>query len=335
MKTRSIVLCDPDTYYATGLASYMMEHFSDINIHIYTNTECYFADEGEYDIGLLESSFAKVDSFKRQGKIRKKYLMCDGTEDADLMHLECIDKFSPMDEIINKITENEEKAPRLISLESGNSSVVGIYSPISHELQLPFAMAAARQYAVNEKVLFVDLEEISILSTLTGQDNSKNMLDCLYMLSTEEKGEVDLSEYINEYMGFDYIPPFIGPDEINEIGKASWKRFFESVLYMGYDKIVVLFGRAIDGFCEIISSISQLIILSRPGDFYKKSTDAFTRYLIDQDVQTDMGVVQLPMSAQNLSDGSYCTEELLMGNLGAFVQKLITESMVKTAVAYG
>lgn len=337
LKTKEIVLCDTDAYYATNFASYLMERISDLSIHIYTTTESYFSDTREYDVGLLTAPFVEMDSFRKRAGVKKKFLLCDGSEDEDLKYLECIDKYSSMDEIMSKVIKASDDKSHLIEMNLNEcSSIVGVYSPISHELQLPFSMALCRSYSSSGRVLFVDLEEISIMNSLTGQTCDKNMLDLLYMLSSDSTDEVDLNGYINEFMGFEYIPSFVGPDEINEISKLAWQKFFNSIIRMGYEKIVVLFGRAIDGFGEIVQSLEQLIILSKSGDFYKKSTQAFINYLETMDIDSNKTVVDLPMSAGNLIDGGYCIEELLMGNLGAFAGRLISDGYsAKNEVAYG
>ena len=337
MKTKEIVLCDTDAFYATNFASYLMEHVSDLSIHIYTTTESYFSDTKEYDVALLTAPFVEMDSFRKRTGVKKKYLLSDGTEDEDLKYLECIDKYSSMDEIMMKVLDTTNEKNHLIEMSSSEcSSIVGVYSPISHELQLPFAMALSKNYSADGRVLFIDLEEISIMNALTGQTSEKNMLDLLYMLSSDSTDSVNLDDYINEFMGFEYIPSFIGPDEINEISKAAWKKFFNAIIRMGYEKIVVLFGRAIDGFADIVQSLEQLIILSKSGDFYKKSTQIFINYLDTMEIDSNKTVVDLPMSAGNLTDGSYCIEELLMGNLGAFVGRLnVYGCPARGELAYG
>lgn len=65
--------------------------------------------------------------------------------------------------------------------------------------------------------------------------------------------------------------------------------------------------------------IKRMILLSRPGDFYKKSSRKIEAYLSSINGEIDVQRLELPMSASNLTDGSYRIEQLLSGNLGRFV----------------
>jgi hypothetical protein len=247
-------------------------------------------------------------------------------------------KFQAVDKILDEITELREVTKSSISIKNSNekSKLIGVYSPVNHELQLPFSMALGQAYRTGGKVLFVDLEEISIMPNLIGRNCERNLMDLLYLLNTNtEDMENSLSEYVRSFMGFDYIEPFWNPNEISEIDEDTWDRFFEMLVKTDYDVVVVLFGRAINGFSRYIERLNRLFVLGRPGDYFKKGQENFLDYLDRIQANISVENVILPMSAGNLSDGTYQLEELLQGNLGVFVRKLMNSNERNVIENYG
>lgn len=317
MKNKEIALCDQDASYITMFASYLLEKVN-VGIHIFTTPESFFSDTRDFDIALMTDEFMEVSSFKQSGSIAKKYYL-DENRKKEAGH---IYKYQSMEEILNQVQEFKElkKAGKVVTRESESSNLIGVYSPISHELQLPFSMALGQSLEDYGKVLFLDLEELSIMPSLIGYESERNLSDLLYeMCSNKEK--VDISDYVRHFMGFDYVSPFLRPDEIGQIDEESWKIFFNKLRNMDYDHIVVLFGRAICGFSEILGMVDQLYVLGKPGDYFKKGHEAFIKYVENLDKDVSIKNVLLPMSATNLTEGTYCIEELLQGKLGLFVKR--------------
>ncbi len=323
MNNLQIALCDQCEDYIIKLASYLMEK-ANASFHIFTSTEGFFTDENNYDIALLSEEFADVGNFKPKGMIKHKYYL---TEDQEDKTEDGIYKYQSVDNIFDQIKELKSTYAKTKS-NDGMSKLVGVYSPAAHELQLPFSMALTQIYGTNKKVLFLDLEEISILPNLIGSSCERNLMDYLYELSTGQE-EIDLSKYVKSYLGFDYIEPFINPTEIGEIDEETWSRFFDVLSTAGYDIVVVLFGRAINGFNKYIQRLDKLFVLGKPGDYFRKSQELFLDYMERSNTDIELHNVLLPMSAGNLSDGAYQLEELLQGNLGVFVRKLLQENMVE------
>ena len=162
---------------------------------------------------------------------------------------------------------------------------------------------------------------------LIGRNCERNLMDLLYLINTNEGTNVDLSEYVRSFMGFDYIEPFLNPNEISEIDENTWDMLFDSV-------VVILFGRAINGFSKSIERLHKLIVLGRPGDYFRKGQEIFLDYLDRIRLEVPVENIILPMSAGNLSDGTYQLEELLQGNLGVFVKKLMTENQKQVVENY-
>ena len=331
MKNLEVALCDCCEDYILKFASYLMSNMS-VSIHIFTTTESFFADEACYDVAIMTEDFKEVSEFRPKGKVKRKYFL---SEEPNLDREEYIFKYQSVDVILDRIEELKKQKIVGASIKKSNkkSKLIGVYSPVSHELQLPFSMALGQAYRTGGKVLFLDLEELSIMPNLIGSSCDRNLLDLLYDINTSTN-EVELSTYVRSFMGFDYVQPFQNPNELCEIESDTWNLFFEMLEKTDYDVIVVLFGRTINGFTSIIQRFEHLFVLGKPGDYFKKGQEAFFDYLERINVDVDRENVILPMSAGNLSDGTYQIQELMQGNLGVFVKKLINVKVQNANESY-
>ena len=324
MKKLEIALCDTDDAYVTMLASYVLKTLrSRVNIHVFTTPESYFASEQSYDLEILSEDFEEVSHFKACKASQKYYLTEDemASEDNRIYKYQAVDQILSGIEMLNHISEAQGLG--VIAKDKG-SELIGIYSPVSHELQMPFALALCQAIKGDERVLFLDLEELSIMSSLFNKRDENNIMDLLFDLKS--KDETELSEYVHQYMGIDYINPTYNPNELCEIDEESWYELFRKLKQGGYSKIVVLFGRTVCGFSNLIEELSELIILGKPGDYFDKSRQLFGDYLKRIEANVQVKDVVLPMSANNLTEGTYCLQELLAGNLGSYVNRLIEQS---------
>jgi hypothetical protein len=146
-------------------------------------------------------------------------------------------------------------------------------------------------------------------------------MDMLYMMAQPEEIRLNITDYVTSFMGIDYIPPFHNPEEFNDVDSETWQKFFTFIASLGYDHIVILFGRTMQGFTDMLTCCDELIVLNKPGDYYRMSQNRFLQYLEECHIATAVASVLLPMSAGNLVDGTYVLEELIQGNLGVFVRK--------------
>lgn len=318
MKNKEIALCDQDSLYITMFASFLMEHVSNAGIHIFTTPESLFADDADYDVAIMTEDFSEVVDFRKSGTIKKRYILVEEQSKGDNEIL----KYQSMESILSMVPELDAiRGKNIVSTKNkSKTKILGVYSPISHELQLPFSMALGQSMEEYGKVLFLDLEEISILPGLIGGYFEDNLTDLLYEICANENTK-EITDYVHQFMGFDYISPFMRPDEITEIDEGTWKLLFERLQGLGYDTIVVLFGRAISGFSSILQMVNKLYVLGKPGDYFKKGQQQFLDYVDGLEYEVDVQSVLLPLSASNLTEGTYCIEELLHGKLGLFVRR--------------
>ena len=124
-------------------------------------------------------------------------------------------------------------------------------------------------------------------------------------------------------------------EEMADVEKETWITFMHRLMMSDYDTIVILFGRTIRGFQDIVSGCQEFIVLGKPGDYYQKSQTKFVEYAQTHYHNAEIHEVMLPMSAGNLVDGTYAIEELIQGNLGMFVRRMIRQGVMAKDLSYG
>lgn len=333
---KSIVVCDSDEAYVQAFSTYLMGKLQGMNIVSFTSEEAFLESEAVYQIGILSKDFLSVLEFSGKDMVREKFYLCEDEIAEEYQHLPMVYKYQSMEivEEMLKRVQQKENSSWWNHGEGKQPYMAVIYSPISHELQLPFALSLAQIYREKGKVLFLDIEELSILQVLTKQQAQRSFVDLLYVMQQEETfGGID--GFTSCFMGIDYIHPFSCPEEMADVEKETWLQFMSLLTKSHYDAVVLLFGRTIPGFREIISGCQELIVLGKPGDYYMKSHSRFMEYANGQWEDVDIQEVLLPMSAGNLVDGTYGIEELIQGNLGMFVRRILRHKEHAGEMRYG
>lgn len=335
MTKNKLVVCDLDEAYVEAFAAYLLEKLEDVEISTYTNVLDFKRDQNKmYDVGILGKEFLEVLERDSANNILEKLYLCDERIASEYEYLPMVYKFQSMEiveEMLRRIQMRVRKSQWEDRGKSQGAHIIGIYSPISHELQMPFGLALCQTYSEQGKVLYVDIEELSIMQSLMCKDGGKNMQDLFYYLKQDK--EIEIEEFVSSFMGVDYLRPFNNPEELNEVSKEDWEKFFSIIKLGGYDNVVVLFGRTIQGFSNIIRGYDELIVLSKQGDYYDKSRECFCEYLKKIGVEIELKNMVLPMSASNLTMGNYVLEELVQGNLGMYVRRQLLER--KAGVVHG
>ena len=197
-----------------------------------------------------------------------------------------------------------------------------IYSPMHHELALPFALSMSRILAEQGQTLLVDMEEISLLPELLERSPNRDLGDYLYYLSSggKETGS-DITDFLGYYEGFYYLAPLQGIGAVADVKEEDWCRLFEQLSREEFTQILWLMDAQIQGMPQILERVSEILLLGKPGDYYVRSQKKFLEQLVEAGLEEKVHAMMLPMSAGNLTSGGYHMSQLLNGNLGGYVRK--------------
>ncbi len=319
----NILVCDEDSSYVKSLCRFLAWTKEEIRISGYTDLDEFLNSDGEYDLGILGRTFLnEYEKMMPDVKLKRILYLCEDEND-DSQQAESIYKYQSMDTFLDRIYSaiRQDDVMRMLSgMKVDKGSSTGIFSPIWHDLRLPFSVAVTKAKNKDGKALFVDLETISILPELLGRNMENDLMDLLYLMESEGEPEFVLEEYIYYFEGIALLPPMRNPGRISEVTKAQWERLFVTAEKSGY-QLVVLMDQMLQGFEDIVCRMKELVLLGRPEDYYRKSQEKCMRYLSMIGDPPNLHEVILPMSAANLADGTYEFGQLLEGNLGSFVSR--------------
>lgn len=317
MKTSKILICDTDTAYTDALVGFLVDSGYGVLISVINDPDESIDPADGYEAVILGSGF-EDSRFIIQNGIRPDRLirLISGDTCKDPSEEIHVDRFGSMEKLIQAIGRVLGESNG--QMRHGGSVITGIYSPMHHELMLPAALAVCAILSEKkERVLFVDLEGLSILGDLTMDDG--DLIDFFYLQETGK--DALLKDHIRYSDGFYYLPAMKNPSEAAYITEAQWMRLIGSVESMGFDDVVILFDHVIQGFEKILSRLDEMVLITKNGDYYRKSEERFCNFIKDRGFDSDIKRINLSVNAGNLSDGSYSISSLIQGNLGEIIKK--------------
>ncbi|MBR1628465.1 MAG: hypothetical protein IJ679_04245, partial [Lachnospiraceae bacterium] len=310
MRKQKIIICDTDSAYLRALCAYIISSGRRMELSSYSSIEKFQTENGIYDVALLGKAFLqnleeRGEDLSRFGKI---FVLTGDINETGGEHT-VLYKFQQMKGFLAKMQQyyshnlSDEDIAKM-----GDVSWTGIYSPIRHELQLLFALAYCKQKKdenPEDGLLFVDLEENSLMGDMMPGMGKKNVTDYLYLLESNTVTRDELMGCISYYENFAYLSPVRYFQELVSIDGRRWRRFFSSLCELGYKHIVVLFDSSLRGMEALFDYLKDLVLVGREGDFYRKYDRQIQSFLKDRDRPMEVRETLLPLTGANLSDGTY------------------------------
>ena len=337
MKKTSLFIADSDEAYLSAVTNYLLRSQKNLSVSACSDIS-HLKDPQSFDI-LLTSLDMADDVLSVVSAKRTVYLLSSG--DIPPEGAEVVYRFQPMDIFVEKLLRLEASKE-----QTGGPRMLGVVSPIHHELSLPFALALAKICSEEERTLFIDLTEASIMPELFSgsasfddredmdveedeplqpYDNGPDLLDVIYDI--ESTGAKRLPDrFVKKCDGFSYLPSACDPELLSEVTRQQWHHFMDACCHSGFDCVVILSDRLPGHFVEWKGRKGEIILLSKDGDYYRKSERRYSDYLSEKLPDVSRKIISLPMSAANLSDGTWYLESLIEGNLGKFVREKVANA---------
>ncbi|MBQ5430830.1 MAG: hypothetical protein IIU28_04165 [Lachnospiraceae bacterium] len=321
MKAVKLLIADKDSAYVQAMVNYLIGSGVNYEVTGYTKVELFLQEEGIFQLALLGEGF-----IEEVGHTKMKLghvLFLTGDIQKEREGYQPIYKFQMMGDFIRQLQKNL-KTPVTQATPAGRKDQrnICIYSPMHHELALPFALSMSRILAEQGQTLLVDMEEISLLPELLERSPNRDLGDYLYYLSSggKETGS-DITDFLGYYEGFYYLAPLQGIGAVADVKEEDWCRLFEQLSREEFTQILWLMDAQIQGMPQILERVSEILLLGKPGDYYVRSQKKFLEQLVEAGLEEKVHAMMLPMSAGNLTSGGYHMSQLLNGNLGGYVRK--------------
>lgn len=332
-----VAIYDADKGYRERFADYLMNHkASEMELAVFTNEQFFFEalDVDKFHLFVLGGGYETVLPRARAKKVPVLVLM-ESAQSYVKETIQMLDeqvvytsKYQSMDVITQKmqILANVKHSYSDRTALRRNPEIVGVISPVSHEMQILFSLLLARNMARAQKVLYVNLLEFAGFTEIFN-DTEYDLSDAILQVREAEVREERLRACIYEADGFSYISPVLNPENIREISGEDVNRLLDVLTeYMEYQMIVVDIGLNVAGFAEILPVCDRIFSLEKRGYLHETRTKQFISYLeraVDEAFVERIHHLEIPGQAKVICGGLNLLEQLDWGDFGDFVRSVV------------
>ncbi len=204
--------------------------------------------------------------------------------------------------------------------------VIGVFSPVKHEMQMMFSLLYARNVVREGKVLYINLMEFSGFSELFGE-RDYDLSDVMMLIRNEGYVAEDIHSYIYEMDNFSYICPSTNPENVKEIKGSDIKKLLEILAdYTDYQTIILDIGTGITDYGEILLNCNKIYCLEKRGYLFEIQIIQFYAYLekLGEAVFLErIESIEIPYQSKIVFGGGNLLERLNWSELGDFVRSKI------------
>ena len=331
MNRKNIIIGDLDEAYLSALSHYLMGSNPVFSISAFSNIDGFENEMETFDLCLVTSDF--LECVQDHEAKYKKILVLLSTREEPTNGYDSIYKFQSMDTFMDEIEKRLLPNMTYSSSSFMDSKIISVSSPIYHELRLPFALATAKILSESGRTLFVDMEENSVLSDLIGENEKGDIIDLIYRLSSGgEYGsyeDEDLRKLFDDitgfYEGFYYLSPANDAVSLYSVSDDDWRLFIDALKQSPFEHVIILSDHMNSGVLDCLVESRELLLVSKKGDFYKKSDRKYEEFLKEREISCPVKEIPLSLSAGSLTDGTYELAQLLEGKLGNLARKAVSD----------
>lgn len=238
-----------------------------------------------------------------------------------------IRKYQPAEDIVRSIIEScVDKEVRRTSAAIGRPvRVVGVYSPSGGSGCSSFAIALSRLLNASGKTLYLNLNEFSGISSLTGEQCENGISDLLYHMKQQTLTPEKILAAVRSFEGIDYIPPLRFADDRSAVSGEEYVKLVNAVLKnTAYDAVVLCMQSYAGEASELMELCETVYIPCGRDRMSILQVTEFEEYLRASGRQTlTEKVVRaiLPEEIPSIPMGTYI-DSLMFGPLGDLVRGL-------------
>ena len=329
-----VAIFDADKNYRERFTDYLMEYkATEMELSIFTNISFFFEtlDVDKFHLFVLGSGYEEV----LPKVIEKRVPILILTESVQSYVRESVgmmeeqvayaSKYQSMDGITRQMqmmTEikwrcKEEQVNRAVE-------VIGVFSPVRHEMQMLFSLLYAKNEGRRNKVLYVNLLEFSGFSEIFGEAEY-DIGDMILQVREENVKREFLLASIYEAEGFSYIAPLANPESVKEVIGEDIRKVLEWIIKeTDYQTIIFDVGTNVKGFLDVLSVCSKMYCLEKKGYLYEVQMRQFLTYLervVEETILERIELVELPGQMKVVGGGISLLEQLDWGEFGDFVRR--------------
>lgn len=341
MSRTIVAFCDSDDMYRERFAAYFVEHRQGkFTVHAFSVPELFLdtLKEQVFDIVVLGNGFdgAKQTVIKQGIPL----LLLSETVPERMMdeHAEptqeensCarIFRYQSMEGILHEMqvltagrTETAESEP-----EGTRMEIIGVYSPVSHEMQMPFSVVLAEYLSQTKKVLYVNLLKYSGFLELFGLAGEYDLGDITLSLRNKRLTPDTFARSVYQMDDVNYIPPFGNPENLHDFMPEDYFAFLEYLEEKtDYEVLIVDFGDVSEHLVKMLRRCTCIYCPVKSGYFFECRMNRFWKCLErggEGALKERFLAVNLPFSAKHIRGGGDVRRQLLWSEFGDFVRAYV------------
>ena len=345
MSKRKVAIYDLDQTYRERFADYLMGHKAEeMEIAIFSQKDYFLdaLDTEHYQLAVLGRGYDEVEKVVEGKKIpvlvleeewpgsgkNRKYQEYAAEKTAfpeeEVWH---ILKYQSTEEIVRQmyLLTDVRRRKEQILMGTPKAEIIGIFSPVKHEMQMMFSLLYAENLSKERKTLYVNFMEYSGFSRLFGTEKEYDLGDLVLQLRDGQLHQEECYRCIGEIENFSYLYPFQNPENLLEIGGEDIQRLLDAVIKnMGFESIVIDFGPQIKNFPEILELCTLVHCIGKNGYYFECQMEEFSDYLkrtMTESFFERFRIVDLPFQAKWIHGGGNLIEQLGWSEFGDFVRE--------------
>lgn len=333
---RIMAVCDVDPFYAERFAEFANEKGktpftvvafgSMAKLHAFADeqpVELLLAGDGVTEADLEGLKVGQVVRLSETGLKEKSGK--EGTE------IPVVYKYQSTEAVLREVMACYHIKPEQIPLTAVGmkSEVIGVCSPVNRCGKSGFCLTFGQIMARERKVLYLNLEEYSGLSRLTGVQYDSTLSDLIYDYRRGEYSRMRLGTVLYNWGGLDYVPPVAYAEDLDEIKGDELAELVARIAEEGmYDVILLDFGKLGREAGALLELCSTIYTPTREDCVSAAKLEEWKQFLIysgRSSVWERVQLLKLPVPGSIRQPGIYL-EQLLWGEVGDYVRTLLKGS---------
>ena len=329
-----VAIFDADKGYRERFADYLMSYkAAEMELAVFTSEQFFFEalDVDKFHLFVLGGGYEAVLPRARAKKV-PVLVLTEYTQSYVKETIEMLDeqvvytsKYQSMDVITQKmqLLADAKWSRRDAQVSQQTLEVVGVFSPVRHEMQMLFSLLFARNAGREQKVLYINLLEFSGFSEVF-KDTEYDLGDVILQMRGDMVKAERFLACIYESEGFSYISPVLNPENIREITGEDVQKLLKAVAdYTDYRTVVLDIGLNVGDFAEVLLACDRIYCLEKKGYLFEAQTRQFFSYLeraVDTAFLERIRKVEIPGQAKVICGGVNLLEQLDWGDFGDCVR---------------
>lgn len=334
-----VAFCEEDDTYRNRFVTYLVEHKAkEIMVYAFSSAD-HFLDEiksRDFDVILLGNGFVDMPDIlqgKKHRVLLLKETIPEKVAEQDLYSLSkepvirSVFRYQSMESIIHEImalSGNDKEDRNAAGIISAEREIIGVYSPVHHEMQMPFSLVFAQLMSGKRKVLYLNLMAHSGFMELFDLSGEYDLGDMIVKLRTHRLFPEMYRACVYEMEGISYILPFHNPENLHEMSREDFCALIQFIQGQTDVEIILIdFGDGLDKLSLMLKLCTSIYCPCRMGYFYDCRKESFLHYLdgaSEQNLRNRLQIVDLPYSAKGIKRGGNVLRQLIYSEFGDYVR---------------